>query len=109
MRAIHYKQKDGLTTLKKLANPESNSDYDKNFKNFRDLIFLLLKGQEAGGPLEEPTTVSQTAKHIKRLKNGKAADLCGISTEHLKLDSDEIAAVITTITKTTPRDYKIPD
>ena len=95
--------------FEKLANPKPNSDYDESFKNSRDLIFLLLKGQESNGPTEEPTTITQTANHIKSLKNGKAADLCGISAEHLKLASDEIATVITTITNMTLRDSKFPD
>ena len=95
--------------FEKLANPKPNSDYDESFKNSRDLIFLLLKGQEPNGPTEEPTTITQTANHIKSLKNGKAADLCGISAEHLKLASDEIATVITTITNMTLRDSKFPD
>ena len=95
--------------FQKLANPDPNTDYDESFKNSRDLIFLLLKGQESDRPQEEPTTITQTAKHINSMKNGKAVDLCGISAEHLKLASDEIATVITTITNKILRDSKIPD
>jgi hypothetical protein len=80
-----------------LATPKDLQEYDNEHKAamvFRRLILSTL-------PQDEPQpeiTDSLTKKHISTLKNNKAPDSFGISSEHIKLASERIVHLLSELT-----------
>ena len=95
--------------LEELATPTDNPNFSAEYKASRDLIFLLLHDQEQRSPPDaKPVGEARIARHIKTLKNKKAADVYGVTAEHLKFASTEINEVLAHITNTTLVNQKFP-
>ena len=85
-----------------LATPVDKPEFSESQKASLDLTYLLLRHQELQSAAQpEVVTIPQILKHVKGLKNRKAADLDGVTAEHLKLASDEIIPILTSITNKT--------
>jgi hypothetical protein len=83
--------------FEELATPKDNIFFDSNNKNSRELMFILLQLlelREARNGNAPQLNEDEIRKHIASLKNGKAADLFGLTAEHLKLASPSIVPVL---------------
>ena len=93
-----------------LATPSNNPNYDNEYKTSRELKFHLLAAQQERENATPITiTESQVKKHASKLKNNKAADLYGITAEHIKLASNNVMTAITTITNNALTSKSLPD
>ena len=75
------KQLEGWSTYAEtLATPSHNSLFNEEYKDSRDLRYLLLNQKESTTQIIQPTLIDQrqTDKHLAKMKNGKALDLNGI-------------------------------
>ena len=72
-----------------------------------ELKYLLLNQCNKDEP---PSLINDvhTVEHLAKLKNGKAADLYGITAEHLKLASPILIPILTTIINRTLKDQRMP-
>ena len=103
-------QLDGWATyFEDLATPVDNPKFDSGYKQSRELMFHLLQQQEATQPhVIETVDESVMVKHVKALKSRKAADLYGVTAEHLKYASDAIYPLLTSITNRNLTEQKLP-
>lgn len=71
-------------------------------------MFLLQTLTNAGNSLE-PVTRRDIEKHVAALKNQKAADIHGISAEHIKLASTHIISILHQLTTSAFNTGRLPD
>jgi hypothetical protein len=76
-----------------LASPKDNPLYDGNYQRHLKLTNLL-QALLSHGPEPTPVSNADIMTHIKTLKNRKAPDTFGISSEHLKYSSPVIADIL---------------
>lgn len=91
-----------------LATPKNLPEYDNDYKDSVHLQRLLLSVI----PSHEPPPVieeEQVAKHVKSLANNKAADIFGITSEHIKFASPTIIPILTDIVNRVLTNGKLPD
>ena len=93
-----------------LATPSNNPLFDATYHQSRELQFLLLQQQEAHKCIDLDIGVdrSRVVRHILSLKNNKAADLYGITAEHLKLASPLISTVLSSLVNSIITSQKLP-
>ena len=97
--------------FEQLATPKDNPHYNTEYKNSRELQFMLLQlleDREGANKHEAQLTEEVIGKHIASLKNGKAADMFGITAEHLKLASPTINTVLQALTGKIFTNQKLP-
>ena len=80
-----------------LAKPLEMDHFNQNYKDSVQLRRLLL--EDLNIPNEDPVTTNPTdvAKTVSSLKNGKAADIYGLTAEHLKYASPKVIPVLTSV------------
>ena len=96
------------TYFKDLATPKDLPSFDKTHKNHMDIKQILLQTLSPCQPalIVQPSTIN---KHIRTLKNNKAADPYGVAAEHLKLAHPCINTAITSAVNQIFDQQKIPD
>lgn len=90
-----------------LATPYENPMYDEEYKLSRELKLHLLHAQELPQAIK-PTSEVNVAKFIASLKDRKAADVYGLTAEHLKHSSKLINTVVTSLTNKVLEEQKFP-
>ena len=94
--------------FKDLATPKKDNNYDEAYRNHLQITHLLqcLNNQQ------ETTTITVTKddvhKHITSLKNKKAADIHGITSEHLKYASPQLVQILTYLSNQIIASGKLP-
>ena len=92
-----------------LATPVDNPEFDEAHRKTTEMMYLLLRQQEMKSPKEIlEITPDQVVKHMKSLKNNKAADIFGVTAQHMKLASEEIVPNLTKISNATLQEQKHP-
>ena len=95
--------------FEELATPADRDHYNEQYKNSRLLRYHLLEQQEMSmRPQVESVTERQVRKHISNLKTKKAADIYGVTGEHLKYAAEEINLIMKSITNKTLFTQKLP-
>lgn len=85
--------------------PHFDNDHAERMKS--KLHLISLQGDTRKDP--EPVSEGQIVKHIKALKNNKAADAYGLTAEHVKLASPEVVTILTVLTNSIFKSKKLPD
>lgn len=91
-----------------LATPKDLPEFDKEHKSAMSFRRQLIRSLPCEGPPPQITEL-QTKKHISALKNNKASDSFGITSEHLKCASPHIISLLTNITTRAFCEKKLPD
>ena len=94
-----------------LASAEVLPHFDKEFHHTSKLK-VHLHALESEALYEhdfKPVNEDSMAEFICSLKNGKAADVYGLTAEHIKLASEEIILILTKLTNDIYKDRKLPD
>ena len=92
----------------KLATPTENENYDDKYQRYLEINHLLQSLLSSGNklPTISPNEVGQI---IQSLKNNKAADIFGITSEHLKYASEELQYILAQVINITIKNGKIPE
>ncbi len=80
-----------------LATPKDLAEFDDEHKATTAFKRLLLRSKPPSAS-HPPTSDAETARTILSLKNKKAADIYGVTSEHLKHAASTIIPIMTTIT-----------
>ena len=91
-----------------LATPVDDPLFDASYKMKREMMYLLTQSQEAATNETHEVSQTQISKYISQLKNNKAADLYGITAEHLKHASSSIIPTLAAITNKAFQEQKLP-
>ena len=91
-----------------LATPQDSDTFDQDYKKFLRINYLLQYLNASRNPLP-PVTESDVNKLIMLLKAGKAPDIFGISSEHIKLASPKIIKILTLLTNNALTTVRLPD
>ena len=93
----------------KLATSESLPHFDEEHATAmkHKLHLVSLQNRIENDP--EPVSVDQISEHLRALKNNKAADVFGLTAEHLKFAAPELATVLTALTNNILKESKLPD
>ena len=70
--------------FQELATPQQQPHYDDSYKEALELRLLLIESLEAENEERVEIGIDDVEKYIASLKNNKAADAYGITSEHLK-------------------------
>ncbi len=92
-----------------LATPKWHEVFDKDAKQSATLKYLLLSSIQE--QKKEPAPIVSSSKIIeciKRMRNGKAADAYGITSEHIKYASSEINIILQEMTNGIIASGKVP-
>lgn len=94
-----------------LAANNPHPFFDEEHKTSAELKYHLVSLQKDAmcHELPEPTTEDQIKKCIAMMKNNKAADVYGLTAEHLKKASSEITTLLTKLTNDIFLSKKMPD
>ena len=93
-----------------LATPCQKPDFDCDYYDSVTLQLSLVKELNANSEVLNLVSDSDIQKHVNSLKNGKAADIFGISAEHLKHASAPVVEALKQVTNNTLRTGKlVPD
>ena len=91
-----------------LATPKDDDTFDQDHRRYLQINYLLQSLTASQEPLE-PVSKDTVHKHIQHLKNNKAPDVFGISSEHIKLASPIILDIITELTNGILACGRLPD
>ena len=92
-----------------LATPKEKPTFEAYYKDSQELQFLLLKDQaQKVKNTHHAINQKSVKKHLSSLKNKKAADLYGITSEHLKFSSNKLARILTTLINKVLSEEKLP-
>ena len=97
------------TYFEELATPQNQPHYDEKYKSARMLKFLLLQEQTSQEATQPRPSKDSISKHIRSLKMNKAADVYGVTAEHLRHAAEEIADVLQYITRKSLNVQKLPN
>jgi hypothetical protein len=91
-----------------LATPKDEPHFNPDFlKSINFKTLLLEEASRTAQPL--PTAnPAMVKRYIKSLKNNKAPDIYGITSEHLKMASIRVTQILTSIINTISEDGRIP-
>ncbi|MEW8546332.1 MAG: reverse transcriptase family protein [Candidatus Thiodiazotropha sp.] len=94
----------------RLATPVDDQKFDNTYKSKVELRRLLIQNIcEQEGHDFEPISVEQVTKAIQMMKNNKAADMSGLTAEHIKYGGDVLAGCLTSLVNKILRTGKIPE
>ena len=91
-----------------LATPADDETFDNNFLYHVQLTHLLTALNTSGQTLPLITD-NEVQKHLERLRNGKAADIYGITAEHMKWASSKIVNILGHLINLIVRTARLPD
>ena len=91
-----------------LASPSNNKNFDDQYEKYLQINHLLQSLISSGNDLPK-LTISEVEMYIKSLKNNKAADIFGITSEHLKYVSHKIIEILVHLLNTIIDTGKIPE
>ena len=91
-----------------LATPKYEKNYNQEMEKAMEFKKLLLEELVDSTPLP-PIDQDTVRKYITSLKNNKAPDVYGISSEHMKCASPLISTVMTHVIQTICKTQRIPD
>ena len=95
----------------KLATAESLPHFDDEHHKAMQLKHHLVALQMSRKcQAEDPAPIDESTiqKHIKSLKNRKAADVFGLTSEHIKLAAPQLIHIITVMANNIQRETKLP-
>jgi retron-type reverse transcriptase len=98
--------------FQQLATPKDLPIFDDEHKrslNFRRLLTRCIIDLNEPSARPTPPNVMDIAAHVTSLKNGKAADIFGITSEHIKYASPVLLSVLTTLADRMFTSGKVPD
>ena len=98
--------------FQKLANAEVLPHFDEEFHSSMKLKRHSLAIQcmkHCNDQSHDPISEKTIAKHVKALKTGKAADVYGLTTEHIKYADTKLLHFLTEITNDVFSTGKLPD
>ena len=94
----------------KLATPVDNEKFDSTYKSKVELRKLLIQNICEHDETDfEPVSREQVIKTIKSMKNNKAADMSGLTAEHIKFGGDVLVDCLTSVVNDILKSGKIPD
>ena len=93
--------------FKDLATPKEDETFDEEYHQYLKVTYLLQVLTSSGEELK-PVTESTIMKHINSMKSGKAADIYGITAEHIKFSSPLIIKVLCHLTNMALATGKLP-
>ena len=84
--------------FERLATPGEDKKFDNTYKSKVELRKPLIQNIcEQDKNKFEPASLEQVIKTIKEMKNNKAADMSGLTAEHIKFDGDVLADCLTSV------------
>jgi hypothetical protein len=86
--------------FEELATPTIRPEFDDAWLDSMSLQVLLLEALNSSSTPPALVNESDVAIHVKGLKNGKSADVYGITTEHVKHAAPVILQILTSLTNT---------
>ena len=96
--------------FQRLATPVDDPKFDNTYKSKIELRKLLIQNIcEQDDNKFEPVSHEQVIKTIKTMKNNKAADMSGLTAEHLKYGGDVLADCLTSTVNDILRTGNIPE
>ena len=103
--------REGLATyFEQLATPEGRPEFDTQYKLDIDLKIQLLKeiARITRKPVPEATN-EMVYQVIQKLKNNKAADELGLTSEHIKYGGISLVESMTSVINSILKEVEIPD
>ena len=94
--------------FKHLATPVDDQSFNDEYERHLDIMYLL-QALTSNGDTLDPVSTTEVRKILSSLKNGKAPDIYGVSTEHIKLAHPTIIEIICHLTNATLKSGKLPD
>ena len=91
-----------------LATPKNDSSFDKEYHRHLQTTYLLQSITNRNEAVGITVSDKDIREHIANLKNGKASDIHGISSEHLKLASPIIVPILTQLVNQILQCGKLP-
>ena len=103
-------RKGWASYFEKLATPVNDQNFDNNYKSKVQLRKLLIQNAcDHDNTDFEPISREQIIKTIKTMKNNKAADMSGLTAEHIKFGGDVLADCLTSVVNDILSSGNIPD
>ena len=91
-----------------LATPTENENYDKKYQRYLEINHLLQSLISSGSKL--PTvTPNEVGQLIQSLKSNKAAEIFGITSEHLKFASENLHYILAQVINIIIKSGRIPE
>ena len=103
MNDVHVTELDMIrkgwaSYFEKLVTPFDDQNFDNNYKSKVQLRKLLIQNAcEHDNTDIVPISHEQIIKTIKTMKNNKAADMSGLTAEHIKFGGDVLADCLTSV------------
>jgi hypothetical protein len=101
-------QESWASYFQTLASPSTNDSYDHQYLRYLQTNHLLQSLISNGNAMPTVTT-AEVEQYIKSLKNNKAADIFGITSEHLKYASSSVITILVHLLNAMIVSGKIPD
>ena len=108
---LHHKEtvaESWASYFEKLATPTDDETFDDEYNRHLETAYLLQSLNNNRQPLP-PVGTEDVMQIVKKLKMGKAKDVFGISSEHIRFAAEPIFTVLTYLLNEVLRTGKLPD